>query len=58
MEKVLVVSVHPDDETLKKNIISLYSEYKAGILQSHNKGIERFSRKNLTKELAGLMANF
>ncbi|MFA5782188.1 MAG: glycosyltransferase family 4 protein [Bacteroidales bacterium] len=52
------ISDFDDEETLKKNIIILYSEYKAGILQSHNKGIERFSRKNLTKELAGLMANF
>jgi len=52
------ISDFDDEETLKKNIISLYSEYKTGKLQSHNKGIERFSRKTLTKELAGLMANF
>lgn len=44
-----------DDETmLRKNILDYFEKFKSGKLVIHGSGIERYSRKNLTAELAGI----
>ncbi|NTW33259.1 MAG: glycosyltransferase family 4 protein [Bacteroidetes bacterium] len=49
------ISGFKDEETLKNNILELYSKYKKGCLLSESIGIERYSRKNLTGELVKCM---
>lgn len=44
-----------DTTTLTQNIISLFSNFKENNLVSQCKNIEKFSRKELTKQLAELM---
>lgn len=44
-----------DKEGMKMYLSSAYENYKAGQLRSHPIGLQRFSRKNLTKELAGVL---
>lgn len=40
---------------LKKLILDFYNQYLEGKLQSHGIGLQRYSRKNLTKELVQLI---
>lgn len=41
---------------LKAAILDFYSQFKAGNLMSHGVGIEQYSRKNLTKQLAKVLS--
>ena len=49
------ISDFKDEEKLKNNILELYSKYKDGISLFESTGIQKYSRKNLTRELAELM---
>lgn len=42
-------------EELKENIRTLYHDYLAGGLRSHGIGLQQYSRKNLTQQLAELI---
>lgn len=42
-------------DDLESQILTYYNEYKIGKLQSHPIGLQAFSRKNLTKELAHII---
>ena len=44
-----------DEATIKKIILEYYEKYKSGINKVSVKGIEKYSRKNLTKELSQLI---
>lgn len=41
-----------DIKTLKQQLLLLYNQYKKGNLKVNSEGIERYHRKNLTKELS------
>ncbi len=44
-----------DEVMLKKNILDYYAAYKAGTLASESKNIEKYSRRELTRQLAELL---
>jgi len=44
-----------EKEKLKNTIISYYNQFLDGKLQSYGVGLQKYSRKNLTKELAQLI---
>ncbi|WP_281635912.1 glycosyltransferase family 4 protein [Flavobacterium marginilacus] len=44
-----------EKEKLKNTIISYYNQFLEGKLQSYGVGLQKYSRKNLTKELAQLI---
>lgn len=46
---------YSDRIKLKSVLLDFYSQFKAGKLQSNGVGLQRYSRKNLTKELAQLI---
>ncbi|TYB76364.1 glycosyltransferase family 4 protein [Bizionia myxarmorum] len=46
---------YADYESLKAQIESYYDAYKLGTLQSHGIGLQKYSRKALTKDLANLL---
>ena len=49
------ISGYEDVSGLKKNIMEFYTLYKQKQLFVNSKGIEKYSRKNLTKELSDLI---
>lgn len=49
------ISDFNDGETLKKNILSYYEEFRADNLVCKSKNIEKYSRKELTKSLCELL---
>jgi glycosyltransferase involved in cell wall biosynthesis len=44
-----------DKKALKKAILSLYNDYKNGVLEINSLNIEKYHRKELTKELAKIL---
>ncbi|MFA6922837.1 MAG: glycosyltransferase family 4 protein [Bacteroidales bacterium] len=52
-----LISDFNDVEILKKNIMEFYNKYKENKLVSENKGIEKYSRLELTKKLAVVLHN-
>lgn len=46
---------YQDKEGMKMYLRSAYEDYKAGQLRTYPIGLQKFSRKNLTKELAGVL---
>ena len=42
-------------DELKAQLIKMYEQFRNGTLQTHAVGLQRFSRKNLTRELAELI---
>nr|WP_315196652.1 glycosyltransferase family 4 protein [uncultured Flavobacterium sp.] len=46
---------YTEKEKLKKTIVSYYNQFLEGKLQSYGVGLQKYSRKNLTKELAQLI---
>jgi len=46
-----------DDDTLKAEILQLYKQFKIGDLQIASVGIEKYSRRELTKQMAFLIQN-
>ncbi|GIZ10523.1 glycosyltransferase family 4 protein [Flavobacterium sp. UMI-01] len=51
-----VFFTYDEKERLKKQIQFYYNHFLEGKLQSHGIGLQKYSRKNLTKELATLLA--
>ena len=45
-----------DKTNLKKTILSLYNDYKNGVLEINSLNIEKYHRKELTKELVKILA--
>ena len=45
-----------DDDELKAEILQLYKGFKNGHLKVSSEGIEKYSRKELTKQMASLIA--
>ena len=50
-----VISDFSDFETLKENIIKYYSNFCENNLNIENEGIEKFSRRNITKNLVKIL---
>lgn len=50
-----VFSLYSDKELIKKTILSYFNQYKEGNLKSHAIGLQQFSRKNLTSQLASIL---
>ncbi|MEI6455339.1 MAG: glycosyltransferase [bacterium] len=50
-----LLSGFSDPEGMKKNILLFYEKYKKGTLQSESSGIEAYSRKELTRKIAGIL---
>jgi hypothetical protein len=50
-----VINNYTDVTSLKQKILLLYSQYKAGTLRVNPKGVEQYSRKNLTGKLAEVL---
>lgn len=46
---------YTDKEKLKSTILLYYNQFLEGKLQSYGVGLQKYSRKNLTKELVGLI---
>ena len=46
-----------DDNKLKTEILDLYEEFKRGNLEIASQGIEKFSRRELTRQMALLILN-
>lgn len=46
---------YSDDEELKNEILRLYKQYKTGGLQVASEGVDRFSRRQLTKQMSALI---
>ncbi len=51
------VSDFDDLEGLKQNILTLFNDYQQNKLTSRSVGIEKYSRKTLTQQLAALLAS-
>lgn len=49
------VFLYSDEENLKNHLLTLYRQFNLGILQVEPKGIEKYSRKALTGELADIL---
>jgi hypothetical protein len=49
------LSGYDDIQSLEKNIFALYDKFKKGTLSSESKGIEKYSRKELTSDLANVL---
>lgn len=45
-------------ETLKTNILQHYGDYQKGELNVHSKGIKKYSRRELTRQMATLIQQF
>jgi glycosyltransferase involved in cell wall biosynthesis len=50
-----VIAAYDDLEQIKKVIISMYEKYLLNDLNNHPKGIEKYTRKNLTSELVTIL---
>jgi hypothetical protein len=50
-----LISGYEDSETLEANILYFYNKYKEGNLPCESVNIERYSRKMLTGEVAGVL---
>lgn len=50
-----VFSLYSDKELIKKTILSYFNQYKEGNLKSYAIGLQQFSRKNLTSQLASIL---
>jgi glycosyltransferase involved in cell wall biosynthesis len=46
---------HPDVKGIKMNLLSYFIRYQDGNLKAEGKGIEKYSRKNLTGQMAGIL---
>jgi glycosyltransferase involved in cell wall biosynthesis len=46
---------YSEKENLKKMILDCYNQYLSGKLQTHGVGLQKYSRKSLTKELVELL---
>ncbi len=46
-----------DDDELKAEILQLYAAFKSGNLRIASEGIEKYSRRELTKQMASLILN-
>jgi len=46
-----------DDDALKSEILTLYNHFKNGDLRIASEGIEKYSRRELTKQMASLIQN-
>jgi len=46
---------YSEDKELKNEILRLYKQYKTGDLQVASEGVDRFSRKQLTKQMSALI---
>jgi len=46
---------YSEDKELKNEILRLYEQYKSGDLQVASEGVDRFSRKQLTKQMSALI---
>lgn len=53
--KAGLISGFGDNNRLKNNILALYHDYKKGKLQINTANVSKYSRKNLTGELAELL---
>ena len=47
-----------DDDELKDEILQLYKDFKSGDLKVSSKEIEKYSRRELTKQMASLILNY
>ena len=50
-----VFFTYSEKENLKRLILDFYNQYLTGRLQSHGIGLQKYSRRNLTKELATVL---
>lgn len=50
-----LISGYEDAQGLEKNILYFYTKYKQGNLPSESKGIEKYSRKQLTASMANIL---
>jgi len=46
---------YSEKESLKQTLLNYFEQYRQGKLQSHAIGLQQYSRKNLTAQLAGLL---
>src|SRR5690606_12478805 len=46
-----------DDDALKTEILQLYNQFKNGVLEIPSEEIEKYSRRELTKQMAALIQN-
>lgn len=49
------ISEYDDLEGMKKTVLMLYGKYLSNDLNNIPKGIEKYARRNLTAELAGVL---
>lgn len=52
-----VFATYSDKQKIKDTLLKYFAEYKNGSLKSHAIGLQQYSRKNLTKQLADLLKN-
>ncbi len=53
--KAGVVNDYTDVPSLKKHLLNFYTQYKNGTLKVESRGYEKYSRKNLTGQLAAVL---
>ncbi|MBD0725757.1 glycosyl transferase family 1 [Flavobacterium sp. L1I52] len=49
---------YTEKERLKNTIVTYYSQFLEGKLQSHGVGLQKYSRKNLTEQLVQLLTSY
>lgn len=52
-----VFSLYADKERIKQTILNYFNQYKEGNLKANAIGLQQFSRKNLTSQLASILRN-
>lgn len=50
------IAGYSDDELMYQQVKEFYSKFKAGTLEVNSSGVEQYSRRNLTKQLAQVLA--
>ncbi|MHA3789000.1 glycosyltransferase family 4 protein [Flavobacterium hauense] len=50
-----IFSLYADKERIKKALLGYFNQYKEGNLKAHAIGLQQFSRKNLTSQLASVL---
>lgn len=52
-----IFSLYTDKERIKQTILNYFHQYKEGNLKANAIGLQQFSRKNLTSQLASILRN-
>lgn len=52
-----VFATYPDKQLIKQTILTWFNQYKEGNLKANAIGLQQFSRKNLTSQLASILRN-